>query len=174
MKGNRFIRFGELMDKADSFDPLPHDSETVPGSPDIYQKVWTEASKMRRSGKLLNLGKMIRCPVVAIHGDYDPHPAVGVQEPLSRVLQDFRFILLEKCATIPGSNARQNSNSTMCWEKKSSGWMINVDKPIIPVKKLVHALRSKLSSIDNPSPGLARNAPVSLSSLLRVAMLFLR
>ena len=101
MKGNRFIRFGELMDKADSFDPLPHDSETVPGSPDIYQKVWTEASKMRRSGKLLNLGKMIRCPVVAIHGDYDPHPAVGVQEPLSRVLQDFRFILLEKCGHHP-------------------------------------------------------------------------
>ena len=101
MKGNRFIRFGELMDKADSFDSLPHDSETVPGSPDIYQKVWTEASKMRRSGKLLNLGKMIRCPVVAIHGDYDPHPAVGVQEPLSRVLQDFRFILLEKCGHHP-------------------------------------------------------------------------
>jgi pimeloyl-ACP methyl ester carboxylesterase len=101
MKGNRFIRFGELMDKADSFDSLPHDSETLPGNPDIYQKVWAEASKMRRSRKLLNLGKMIRCPVVAIHGDYDPHPAVGVQEPLSRVLQDFRFILLEKCGHHP-------------------------------------------------------------------------
>ena len=101
MKGNRFIRFGELMDKADSFDSLPHDSETLPGNPDIYQKVWAEASKIRRSRKLLNLGKMIRCPVVAIHGDYDPHPAVGVQEPLSRVLQDFRFILLEKCGHHP-------------------------------------------------------------------------
>ena len=89
------------MDKADSFDSLPHDSETLPGNPDIYQKVWAEASKIRRSRKLLNLGKMIRCPVVAIHGDYDPHPAVGVQEPLSRVLQDFRFILLEKCGHHP-------------------------------------------------------------------------
>jgi len=60
------------MDKDDSFDPLPHDSGDGAWQSGHLSKVWTEASKMRRSGKLLNLGKMIRCPVVAIHGDYDP------------------------------------------------------------------------------------------------------
>jgi pimeloyl-ACP methyl ester carboxylesterase len=39
--------------------------------------------------------------VVAIHGDYDPHPAEGVREPLSRVLSDFRFVTLEKCGHLP-------------------------------------------------------------------------
>jgi pimeloyl-ACP methyl ester carboxylesterase len=38
---------------------------------------------------------------VAIHGDYDPHPAEGVREPLSKVLKDFRFILLEHCGHLP-------------------------------------------------------------------------
>jgi pimeloyl-ACP methyl ester carboxylesterase len=101
MNNDNFTRFGVLMDKADSFDSLPHSSDVLPCNPDIYQKVWAEASKMRRSGELLNLGKKIRCPVVAIHGDYDPHPAAGVQEPLSRVLQDFHFILLKNCGHHP-------------------------------------------------------------------------
>jgi pimeloyl-ACP methyl ester carboxylesterase len=63
--------------------------------------VWGEADKLRSRGKLLELGKEIRCPVVAIHGDYDPHPFEGVREPLSRVLKNFRFILLEKCGHKP-------------------------------------------------------------------------
>jgi pimeloyl-ACP methyl ester carboxylesterase len=100
-KGNSFARFGDLMDKADSFAPLTHDDEILPCSPVIYQQVWAEASKLRSSGELLQLGEKIQCPVVAIHGDYDPHPAAGVHEPLARVLQDFRFILLAKCGHHP-------------------------------------------------------------------------
>jgi pimeloyl-ACP methyl ester carboxylesterase len=100
-KVNSFARFGDLMDKADSFTPLPHDLEILPCSPEIYQQVWAEASKMRSSGELLQLGEKIQCPVVAIHGDYDPHPAAGVIEPLSRILKDFRFILLAKCGHHP-------------------------------------------------------------------------
>ena len=101
MKSDSFARFGELMDKADAYDPLPHDSELLSCSPDIYQQVWGEAVKLRSSGELLNLGASIQCPVVAIHGDYDPHPAAGVREPLSRVVKDFRFILLDNCGHHP-------------------------------------------------------------------------
>ena len=43
----------------------------------------------------------IRCPVVAIQGDYDAHPAEGIRKPLSRVVKDFRFILIEKCGHYP-------------------------------------------------------------------------
>ena len=101
IKSDGFARFGELMDKADSYDPLPHDSELLEGSPDIYQRVWAEASRLRSNGELLKLGEKIVCPVVAIHGDYDPHPAEGVKKPLARVLKDFRFILLGKYGHCP-------------------------------------------------------------------------
>lgn len=56
---------------------------------------------MRRSGKLLEMGREIASPVVAIHGDYDSHPAEGVGKPLSTAVRDFRFILLEKCGHKP-------------------------------------------------------------------------
>jgi pimeloyl-ACP methyl ester carboxylesterase len=39
--------------------------------------------------------------VVAIHGDYDPHPAEGVEKPLDSVLRRFRFVLLKNCGHRP-------------------------------------------------------------------------
>jgi pimeloyl-ACP methyl ester carboxylesterase len=97
------VRFGTLMNKADSCGPLPQEPVNPDGSPDaaIFQKVWPQASQLRRSGKLLKMGADIQCPVVAIHGDYDPHPAAGVKDPLSRVLKNFQFILLKECGHHP-------------------------------------------------------------------------
>jgi pimeloyl-ACP methyl ester carboxylesterase len=93
--------FGKLMSKADSFDPLSHEEEQLECRYEIFKGVWEEASKLRSSGELLELGRKIHCPVTAIHGDYDPHPFEGVREPLSGILKDFRFILLEKCGHKP-------------------------------------------------------------------------
>jgi pimeloyl-ACP methyl ester carboxylesterase len=100
-KNALMARLGELIDGADSYDPLHHDSETMECRFDVYQSVWEQASRLRRSGELLRLGEKVRCPVLAIHGDYDPHPSEGVREPLSRIVKDFRFILLEECGHRP-------------------------------------------------------------------------
>jgi len=100
-KNTLLARFGELIFKADSYDPLPHKSEILDYQYSIHQKIWEQAWMLRSSGKLLESGKKIRCPVLAIHGDYDPHLSEGVQRPLSRILEDFRFILLENCGHSP-------------------------------------------------------------------------
>jgi pimeloyl-ACP methyl ester carboxylesterase len=100
-KERAFARFGALFSKADAFDPMESESEGVRYQPETFRAVWPEAAELRKSGKLLRLAENIRCPVVAIHGDYDPHPAEGVEKPLSRILKDFRFILLAKCGHKP-------------------------------------------------------------------------
>jgi len=100
-KSTPMARFGALFARADSYDPLPYNDEVLEFQYDINKNVWQEAERLRSSGELLEMGKQILCPVLAIHGDYDPHPYEGVQEPLSRVLNDFRFILLEKCGHTP-------------------------------------------------------------------------
>lgn len=96
-----FRRFGQLISKADSFDAVMEQNSMVECDPGTYEKVWSEAKEMRRSGVLLRMGESIRCPVLAIHGDYDPHPADGVRKPLSRILKEFRFELLTKCGHTP-------------------------------------------------------------------------
>jgi pimeloyl-ACP methyl ester carboxylesterase len=96
-------QMGALFSKADAYDPLTSstESEVVDVRSDVFQAVWKEAAELRRTGKLLDRGSRIECPVVAIHGDRDPHPADGVLGPLSAVLKSFRFILLEKCGHAP-------------------------------------------------------------------------
>ncbi len=100
-KNNAFARLGALVLRTDVYSPIIHESELVNCSGDIFQNVWKDAAELRVSGKLLELGKRIKCPVIAIHGDYDPHPAEGVREPLSAVLKNFRLILLKNCGHTP-------------------------------------------------------------------------
>lgn len=94
-------KFGELISKADSYKPVLDIDIKIKVQQNIYTSVWPEASELRKSGELLKLGEKIKCQVVAIHGDYDPHPAEGVKEPLSKVVSNFRFILLKNCGHKP-------------------------------------------------------------------------
>jgi pimeloyl-ACP methyl ester carboxylesterase len=90
-----------LLSKADSYDPLTLETGVLEYQQATHQQVWAEAEAMRQTGRLLELAHQIQCPVVAIHGDHDPHPADGVRVPLSGVLKDFRFILLDRCGHTP-------------------------------------------------------------------------
>ena len=95
-------RLGALARKADAYDPLPgviH--QTIVPDAAIFEKVWCEAAELRERGVLLELGLKITCPVVAIHGDYDPHPAEGVRRPLAAVVENFEFLLIERCGHVP-------------------------------------------------------------------------
>ncbi|MGP8329715.1 MAG: alpha/beta fold hydrolase [Methanosarcinaceae archaeon] len=100
-KRSVFTRFGEIFSKADAYNPIGQQADSLEFRADIFQNVWKEAAELRRSGRLLELSASIQCPVVAIHGAADPHPAEGVQQPLSTALTNFRFILLEKCGHKP-------------------------------------------------------------------------
>jgi pimeloyl-ACP methyl ester carboxylesterase len=100
-KNSTFEKLGKLISKADAFEPLDYPDEIIEYRFDIFQNVWQEASQLRESGNLLEHGKNIDCPVVAIHGDFDPHPAKGVEISLAAVVKNFSFILLEKCGHKP-------------------------------------------------------------------------
>ncbi|MFL5705970.1 MAG: alpha/beta fold hydrolase [Ktedonobacteraceae bacterium] len=99
-------RLGELAHKADTYDPIeilkdPPALDVVDQSDEIYKGVWPEAARMRQTGELLKLAVAITCPVIAIHGDCDSHPAEGIQEPLAANVKDFRMVILEKCGHDP-------------------------------------------------------------------------
>ena len=90
-----------LFARVDAWDPLRLDVGVLEDLPDVYHAVWREVGVLRASGELVALGARIRCPVLGIHGDYDPHPADGVRRPLAGVLADFRWVLLEHCGHTP-------------------------------------------------------------------------
>lgn len=103
-KAKAFARLGALASKTDAYDMIideTDESESVNNQSNDFHGVLKEAIEMRRNGKLLALSSKIQCPVVAIHGDYDPHPAEGVQKPLSAIIENFGLILLKNCGHKP-------------------------------------------------------------------------
>lgn len=98
-------RLGALFAQADAYDPLP-DGDAAAGAPPcggqaaIFAAVWPQAAALRQSGELLRRARSLRCPVIAIHGDHDPHPAAGVCEPLAG-LPGFRCRILAHCGHTP-------------------------------------------------------------------------
>lgn len=101
IKGAAFREIADILKKTDAYDPSVDKYEQACLDYNLYKSIWQEAEQMRTSGELLNLAGKVRCPVLAIHGDYDPHPADGVKTPLNGIVQDFRFVLLDKCGHEP-------------------------------------------------------------------------
>ncbi|HVQ01250.1 MAG TPA: alpha/beta hydrolase [Candidatus Thermoplasmatota archaeon] len=96
-----FSEVGSLLFHTDSYNPCTPIEPDIRADYHIFQHVWNEADAMRRSGKLLAFARRVRCPVVAIHGAYDPHPYEGVERPLSNIIREFTFILLQHCGHYP-------------------------------------------------------------------------
>ncbi len=96
-----FKKLGDLIEKADSFDTISTEKSSMTYSFKTYEIVWNEFVEIRRTGALLSYGKNIHCPVIAIHGEYDPHPSEKIRKSLLTVLTDFHFILLKKCGHRP-------------------------------------------------------------------------
>jgi pimeloyl-ACP methyl ester carboxylesterase len=101
-KGSLFGKYGYLFDKTENYNAEPEPQDRFDTDPAIFDRVWAEAAVLRTSGELLRQAALVKCPVLAIHGDYDPSPADGVREPLARVLTGpFEFILLNDCGHTP-------------------------------------------------------------------------
>ncbi|KIC07750.1 hypothetical protein RA19_21695 [Leisingera sp. ANG-M1] len=91
----------QLLEKAEAYAPAAQGRSALVFDRHIFETVWPEAAGLRRSGALLREAARIRCPVAALHGDHDPHPAAGVELPLRKRLPDFRFHLLQRCGHKP-------------------------------------------------------------------------
>jgi pimeloyl-ACP methyl ester carboxylesterase len=100
-KDEIFGRVGRIIGRADTFDPIPGAEEPVACQYDQFVQAWNDMHILRMSGDLSALGSRITCPVIAIHGDYDPHPVEGIQKPLEKTVKDFRCLVLEKCGHTP-------------------------------------------------------------------------
>ena len=94
-------KFSQLITKIDSFNPITLDTGTIKIEFDINRKISTEFEELRSSGKLIELGKQITCPVFVIHGTYDPHPIEGILKPFMNVVAISDKKILTNCGHYP-------------------------------------------------------------------------
>lgn len=94
-------RLRQLTRKTDSFDPVCSNGNSISFQADIAKRVWQEARLWRQQGTLLRAAEKVRCPVILLHGQHDPHPAEGILMPLADVMNAFTFIMLHDCGHKP-------------------------------------------------------------------------
>lgn len=94
-------RLGEICDRADGYQEEESLRDEADINGELYEKVWKEAVRMRKSGKLLERFKRISCPLVLIQGAADPHPAAGVIQPLKDCHVDIKSYVLDQCGHTP-------------------------------------------------------------------------
>ncbi len=95
-------RLGALCEKSDNYCALPEtDVPSCTPDSELFARIWNEAAEWRRSGRLLDCFRRIQCPITAIHGDHDAHPAEGVTRPLEEIGVPFRSHILDRCGHSP-------------------------------------------------------------------------
>ena len=100
-KGPAMGKLFRLIARADSYEQIPGKDDVLEYQLDINIAVGLVLRDLINSKKLIELGKDIKCPVMAINGDYDPRSAENVRVPLSLMIKDFKFVLLQKCGHYP-------------------------------------------------------------------------
>ena len=97
----RQARRAEGLADTDNYSPLPGSGGDMLFFDEAqHVALMNEISDMRRSGELLRRARSVKCPVWAIHGDFDPHPASGVSEPMAGK-ENFSMTVLERCGHDP-------------------------------------------------------------------------
>jgi pimeloyl-ACP methyl ester carboxylesterase len=66
----------------------------------------------------LECAKRIKCPVVAIHGDFDSHPVEGVVRPLEGKVTSFRWYVIENCGHYPWIERRAREGFFLLLKKE--------------------------------------------------------
>ena len=67
-KNALLARLGNLLARADTFDPQTPEDKSFYCQYDVFKGVWDEACELRRKKTLLYMAREITCPVIAIHG----------------------------------------------------------------------------------------------------------
>lgn len=96
-----FARSGDLLLGIDHLDPVVDHLEVVTHQLEVFEAVWGEVVRRRDAGTLLAAAPALRCPVVVLHGDHDPHPLASVVDPLRPLSRGLTVQLLDRCGHLP-------------------------------------------------------------------------
>lgn len=97
-----FARLGRLLAATDAFDPrAATDDGTVEVRPEVYRAVWPEGAALRASGELRRTLRRLTVPVVAFHGEHDPHPIAAIADLAGEIPAGLRLRRLARCGHVP-------------------------------------------------------------------------
>jgi pimeloyl-ACP methyl ester carboxylesterase len=99
----RMLKLGELGDTLYSYDPVPveQDGHAEPFDLEAHTQTWDDMVRMQEAGLYPGAFAAIRCPVLMLHGTYDPHPGPLIRDSLLPHLPQLEYREWERCGHSP-------------------------------------------------------------------------
>jgi len=116
--GERMRRYVALTGRSYSFDP---EGSWEPRSFDAraFEESWADMLRLQQEGVYPAAFSAVRCPVLMIHGNWDPHPGRMTRDLLVRFVPGLQYVELPECGHFPWieKRAREKFFSVL------SGWL---------------------------------------------------
>jgi pimeloyl-ACP methyl ester carboxylesterase len=96
-----FAEFGQIFNRVDSFDPLPHTPTSLSPDERGFNETWPDVLRLQESGIEPAAFSSIVAPTLMLHGDDDPHPGPAIRDTLIRHIPHLQYIELPRCGHHP-------------------------------------------------------------------------
>jgi len=94
----------ELTRRVYEYEPMPaHAGDQLPGPFDMkaHIETWNDMLGLQKESVYPAAFAAITCPVLMLHGDYDPHPGPAIYSSLKRFIPQLEWREIEKCGHSP-------------------------------------------------------------------------
>jgi pimeloyl-ACP methyl ester carboxylesterase len=96
-----FAQWADLATSAQAFDPLPDPEPPLPFDPVGHEETWRDAVRLQDEGIEPAAFAAIRCPVLMLHGEDDPHPGPSTRDVLRRLVPHLEYVSFPRCGHSP-------------------------------------------------------------------------
>lgn len=103
-KDSIYERLGQIFMDIECYEALQEYSENrEPGRIDSagHEETWNDVLRLQQEGIEPERFKNIKCPVLMIHGDFDPHPGRETAELLLRYIPHLEYREIKRCGHEP-------------------------------------------------------------------------
>lgn len=97
----KMARLGDVFGRAQSFDAEEEDGEGAACDMKAQKETWADMVRLQADGTYPQKFSEIDCPVIMLHGDYDPHPGKMIHETLARFVPAIEYIEFHRCGHYP-------------------------------------------------------------------------
>lgn len=97
----KLCRAGEVHQQASSFALRPLEPNPLPCDARGNQESWADMLRLLEDGTYPAAFAAIRCPVLMLHGDVDPHPGALIRDSLTPFLPQLEYVEFPRCGHYP-------------------------------------------------------------------------
>jgi pimeloyl-ACP methyl ester carboxylesterase len=97
----RLAREAARLDTIYNVDPVPAEGPQEPVDAKANRETWDDMLRLQASGAIPASLARVRCPVLMLHGDFDPHPGPAIRDSLVPHVAGLVYRELARCGHEP-------------------------------------------------------------------------